>query len=228
MAMKKSKRKGLSVNFEGVESGGKAVPDGHYPVTVESVELTESSEGNEYLKWVFKINAGPSKGAKIWDNTSLQPQALWRLKGLLEVLGEDDLDGDFELDTDKYVGEELALEITNEEYQGKEKPRVTGFLAELPKGGKKGKEEENEEEEETEEEEAEEEEAPAKPAKKKKAASKDDDDDESELKKGSKVTFKDENGRKQSGKIVSVDGDTATVDVKGEDWELDISDLEAA
>jgi len=210
MAMKKSKKAAISVNFEGVEAGGKAVPDGTYRAAVESVSMEESSGGNDYLKWTWKITEGAAKGAKVWDNTSLQPQALWRLKGLLESLGEDDLDGEFDLDPEKYIGEEAVLEITNEEYEGKQKPRVTAFMSNMP-----AKDDDEDEK---------------KPAKKKAASKKveeEEEADEGEFSKGQKVSFKDEKGKTQKGTVVSVDGDSITVDVKGEEWELDASDLEA-
>ena len=122
-------KKGLSIDFSGVESGGgRAVDDGEYVAEVTSVTEEESEGGNPYLAWKWKITEnGDAKGATIYDNTSLLPQALWRLKGLLEVLGFDVPDSAMTLDLKSLIGKKATLEITNEEYRGKNKPRVTGF-----------------------------------------------------------------------------------------------------
>lgn len=211
MAVKKKgggRGRGLSVDFSGVESGGKAVPDGAYEVEVVEVTEEESSEGNPYLKWKFRVTEGPSKGAAIYDNTSLQPQALWRLKGLLEVLGVEVPDSSMDLDLSDYVGSTLTITVANEEYQGKDRPKVASY------GGEAS-------------------ESSSTQSSKKKSSSKaeeeDDDssdDSESEFKKGQKVKFVD-NKKTHKGKIVSIEGDTATVDVNGEEWELSTEDLTA-
>src|SRR5271170_3613659 len=107
MAMKKSgkKKSGVSIDFSGVESGGgRAIPDGNYTVEVTEVTEEESSEGNPYLKWIYKVATGSHKGARIYDNTSLQPQALWRLKTLLECFGEEVPDSSMDLDLEGLVG----------------------------------------------------------------------------------------------------------------------------
>jgi hypothetical protein len=206
MAIRKGgKKKGLSVDFSGVESGGKAVPDGAYEVEV--VEVTEeegADSGNPYLKWKFRITEGDSKGAALYDNTSLQPQALWRLKGLLEVLGVEVPDSSMELDLAEYTGQTLTVTVVNEEFQGRDRPKVDSYGGDADKSSRSGK------------------------TTKKKTPTKDDDDDDDdddEFKKGDLVQFEDE-GKKLKGKVVSVDGDTATVETSdGEEWEIEASDL---
>lgn len=204
-------KKGLTVDFSGVESGGgRAVDDGEYVAEVTSVSEEESESGNPYLAWKWKITeSGDAKGATIYDNTSLQPQALWRLKGLLEVLGFDVPDSAMTIDLKALVGKKATLEITNEEYRGKQKPRVTAF------NGASG--------------------AAASKATSSKAKAKDDDDEEEEeeddapkFKAGQKVKFKDEDGSLQKGVFVSQDGDMATVKVDDDEWEVELDTLKAA
>jgi hypothetical protein len=122
------KRGGVSVDFSGVESGGRSVPEDDYVATVTSIEEKESSEGNPYLAWKWKIAEGPYKGVTIYDNTSLKSTALWRLKTLLECLGVDVTDGKMSLDLKEYIGKTCGIKVTNETYQGKERPRITEFL----------------------------------------------------------------------------------------------------
>lgn len=214
------KKKGsVSVDFSGVESGGgRAVPDGNYTLEVKEVTEEESSEGNPYLKWVYVITDGPCKGAKVYDNTSLQPQSLWRLKTLLECFGVEVPDSSMDLDLSEYIEQTVDAEVTNEDYQGKQRARITGFLG----AGGEGISAKD----------------ASKPSKKK-----DDDDDDAEddkpakggakkkttapkLKEGAKVQFKDDADKTLKGVITAISGDEVTVDVKGEEWELQASEVE--
>lgn len=127
MAGPSRKRADATVDFTGVETGGRSVPDGQYLLEVVSVEEKESSEGSAYLAWKWKVAEGSLKGATVYDNTSLKPNALWRLKGLLECLGYE-VDGKFALNFREYVGKQAVANIVNETYQGKQKPRIGDFL----------------------------------------------------------------------------------------------------
>lgn len=230
MAKKSAKKGGVSVDFTGVEAGGgRAIPDGEYIAEVDEVTLETSSEsGAQYLKWVFKVPEGKYKGVKIWDNTSLQPQALWRLRQLLEAMEVEVPDGAFDLELEEYVGNSIGLVIQNEKYQGKDKPRVVGyFIASEEESSEETEEEEGEtEEEETEEEETEEEteeeeeeeEAPPPKASSKKKKGK------PEIKAGMTVTFEDD-GEEYTGKVIKIEDDVATVKVKKDEWEIAVNEL---
>lgn len=126
------KRTDCTVDFSGVESGGRAVPDGEYLLEVISIEEKESSEGNAYLAWKWKVADGTYKGATIYDNTSLKSTALWRLKTLLECLGVDVTNGKMALNFKEYIGKTCLVQVANETYQGKQKPRIGEFLRSLP------------------------------------------------------------------------------------------------
>lgn len=232
MVTKRSKKSSsVSVSFKGVQAGGMSVPDGNYRAYPEEVTQEESDDGNPYLKWKWKIVGPKAKGALVWDNTSLQPQALWRLRGLLETLGHEiDEDDEMDLDLEELAGDgnEITLEITNEKYKGKDQPRITGFSTD----GEAGGEEEDDDDKKS----------------SKKSSKKDDDDDDDDdddkkeksgkdervgkkpkFKEGSKVRFEDEKGKTHKGTVTEVDGDTIKVeDSKGEEWEIDADDLELA
>ena len=123
------KRTDVTVDFGGIESGGgRKIPDGEYLMEVLSIEEKESQDGNAYLAWKWKVVDGEYKGATIYDNTSLKPTALWRLKTLLECLGVDVPNGKLGLNLKEYQGKSLLAEVTNETYQGKERPRISSFL----------------------------------------------------------------------------------------------------
>jgi hypothetical protein len=259
VASKKKKRRSssVSVDFTGVEASSRTCEDGTYTATVQTVEETESQEGNPNLSWKWKIKNKKDNGAIIFDNTSLQPQALWRLRLLLEAIGEEIPDGEMDLNLEEYVGREARVEITNEKWEGKNRPRITGFLSldsgevkdeeegeeeeeeeEKPSKKKRPSKKDDEEEEEEKEEEEEEEEEDEKSAKKKRPAKDEDEEDDdaedekpskSKFKVGTKVKFKDEDGKTVRGVIVKLSGKTAQVeDGDDEEWEVETSDLTVA
>lgn len=217
----------LKVDFSGVESGGFDIPDGIYALTVSSVTQKKGAEtGQPYLSFEYKVAEGKYKGRKVWDNVSLQPQALWKLRNLLECMGMEVEDGEFEIELEDLEQQGVGAEIANEKYQGKDKPRIVGYLSpdamddseeeeEEEKPASKPKNTKVEKEPEPEEDggEEEEEEKPTTTRKKKTTT------EEPELKVGSKVTFEDD-GEMYEGKILSVEEETVTVKVGKDEWEL--------
>lgn len=182
MAVKKkvkSKRKGnvVSVDFTGVESGGRACPDGTFKAEITAAAEEESSTGNPMVVAKFKILNGKGKGALIYDNLSLQPQALFRLKALCEAVGIE-AEGAADIDLDDLVGQEILVDVENETYEGKKRPRAVGYAAidseaeeeESEDDADSEEEEESEESEEEEDDAEEEEEKPKKSSKVKKKA----------------------------------------------------------
>lgn len=223
----KGKKNTISVDFSNVESSG--IPDeGDYVLEVDEVEQkTSDNSGNDYLAITFKIAEGKFKGKKVWHNCSLQPQALFNLRGLLEALGFDVSTGKFEFDPADMVGETCGASLAHETYNGKTKARPVEFFStddveedEKPvaKPAPKAKAEEPK----AEEPEEAEEEAPKPKAKKKKVA------DEG-FAVGDTVSFVDDEGNDLSGKITSIEDGTYTVTTgvgkKAEEWELEESDL---
>lgn len=209
---KKTKRRTVSVDMTGVEAGGKAVPDGVYAVEVAEVTQEEGDKA-DYLKWKFRITDGSCKGAVVYDNTSLSPAALWRLKGLLECLGVDVPDSSMELDLDEYVGMEMTITVANEEFQGKDRPKVAQYGGEVDESSGKGAKSSGAESSDS--------------SGRKKTASKknDDDDDADRPKAGDRVSFEDQ-GKTYKGKIKSIEDDMATVlDDSKDEWDIPLKDL---
>lgn len=135
---KKGKAKGLSVNFEGVKAF-KLPKEGEYVAEVKEVsEETSSNSGQPYLSWVLET-AG---GATIYYNTSLQPKALWNLRGFLEAMGEEVPDGEMDLDLESYVGNKVGVVIEHETYENKKRARIVDVMpAEEVEGGDEEEEE---------------------------------------------------------------------------------------
>jgi hypothetical protein len=216
MAKPKKSKKGntVSVDMSDVESQGK-VKAGPNILTVDKVEVKEGNEA-DYLSWQFSA----STGGKVWENTSLAPQALWKLRGLLEALGLEIPEGAFDLDLDEYIGLECGAEIEHEKYQGKTK----GVIVDLYPA------EEVEGDEEDEEDEEEEEEKPAKKGKKgkKEKPAKKGKKESAEIEVGSDVTWEDD-GEEYEGKVTKIKKGVYFVEDEEEDeWELELGDLTLA
>lgn len=160
------------LDFSAVETFTKA-PEGTHVARVASVEESTFQSGNEGFKVAFEITKGAGKGAKVYDNFPLTDTALWKLKTLLEAL-KIKCDGRIILDTDKMVGKTLEIDVYHEEYEGKNRARIS----EMRKlSASKSDEEEDDEEDDLEdeddlEEDEEEEEKPKKVDKKKKKPAK--------------------------------------------------------
>jgi transcription antitermination factor NusG len=232
MATKKpasKKSTSINVDFEGVESGGGgAVPEGNYLVEVDEVtKETSENSGADYLAFIFKVKDGGFKGKKLFHNCSLQPQALFNLRGVLEALGFEVPDGPMDLDITDLVGETCGVATIIEKYEGKDKARCVEFFTEEQFGQREeggdetpakvvkpataGKAKPEPEPEPT---------KVVKKAAKKKAAA---------FEEGDEVTFEDDEGNEQTGTITGVDDDTYTVTVgkgkKATEWELEADDL---
>lgn len=164
MARRKAKSSTLTVDFSNTES---KLKPGEYLATVEEVSVETSQSNTEYLKWKFKLDAG----GIAYYNTSLQPQALWNLRNLLEALGVEVPNSALDLDLEDMLGRELMVLIDEEEYEGRKRPKMTDFWP-AEDGGSKGKDDEDDDVEE------EEEEAPKKSSKKSRVV--DDEDEEEE------------------------------------------------
>jgi hypothetical protein len=246
MAKVKRRAKGnvVSVDFTGVKSGGATVPDGRYAAKIVAVEQKEGKESGEpYLDVTWEITSKKCNGREVrFDNYSQQPQALWRLKGLLEALEIEVPDGEMDIDFDEIIADETEciIEVTGQDSPDGDRKyaRVTGH-APLSDGGtvdddedagegndrKRGKDGDDD----------------APPRRTGKAGKKDDDDNgdddddddtpparasNKKVKEGAKVKFKDEKNKPTKGTIESIDGDTATVVTDDEDtYEIDIEEL---
>ena len=213
MATVKKGKKLIKVDFTGVEAGGRLLPEGQYLFELEDIEQKEGEEsGKPYLQFELAVADGDFKGTKAWDNMSLQPQSLWKLRGFLEAAGFPTEDGAMQLDPDEMIGLMVNGDVFHEEYKGKTKHRIGSYSGVEDSTAAA----------------AEEEEAPA-PAtsKKKKPAPPPDEDDAPTWAKKQKVAFMD--GKKRLvGTITGIDGDAITVKVGEDEYEMGADDLESA
>jgi len=108
----------VKVNFKGIKVLGD-VKAGPNLLTVDKVSVEKGSEA-DFLKWQYSA----STGGKVWENTSLAPQSLWRLRGMLIALGLEVPEKSLTLDLKGYEGLQMGANIELEKYQGKEKGMI--------------------------------------------------------------------------------------------------------
>lgn len=127
-----------TIDFTGVSDGFSIIPEGVYPVTVFKAEQKMSQAQKPYINWTLKIQGGDYDGRQMFFTSSLQPQCLWSLKATLKNLGysDEDLKGNFDLDTEELLGRECQAVVIHEEYKGEMRDHVDKLIA--PEGGAVG------------------------------------------------------------------------------------------
>lgn len=147
MARKKSSKGNVKVDLSGVESSRKAIPEGSYTVSVNDAKIETSSKSSaDYIAFEFEVIEGDHKGAKLFHNCSLQPQALFNLKNVLEALGFTIPKKAFDLELSELLGLECEVEVGHETYDGKKKARIVEFIN-LEDGDEDDDEDEDDEDE---------------------------------------------------------------------------------
>jgi len=116
-----AKKSGISVDFSNTETSG-VLEEGDYLVEVDEVEDKESSTGNPMLVFTFKVTEGEGKGRKLFHNCSLQPQALFNLRAVLEALGNEVPQGVLELDPSDLIGQTCGVSSTMHSMRGRPRP----------------------------------------------------------------------------------------------------------
>ncbi len=221
----------ITVDFTNVDSGGGMLtPDGYYTAEIKSIEEEVGGDSGEpYLAVRWKTHIG----SVVFDNFSLQPQSLWVLRSCLDCMGYDTPDAEYEFDPDDLLGATCGLEVVNEEYEGRDRPKAVGYMpvdvaeaSDLYIARDSIEEEEEEQEEQEEEEEAPPPKSKRRAAAKKKAPAK---KKSTALRPGARVTFEDDNEDIIPGVIEFVEDDMATVVDDNEDsWEIPLEELTKA
>ena len=96
----------MELDFTGVESVN-YIPEGIHTVRVKDAQFSKASTGSDQLEITFETADGATR--KMWYN--LLPQALWKVKGFLEVIGIP-CEGRIKLNTKSMIGK--ACQITVE------------------------------------------------------------------------------------------------------------------
>ncbi len=117
----------VNVDLSGVEVSRKAIPEGTYEVVVNEATQKNSRDGNPMIAFEFEVAEGAHKGAKLYENCSLQPQALFKLKSVLLALGMNIPNKAFDLNLRDLVGLTCEVEVGHEVYEGKKRARILQY-----------------------------------------------------------------------------------------------------
>lgn len=107
----------IVLNLAGVKTSFEPVPAGNYGVSIVKAEqkLAKSS-GKPMIAVQYRVSEPEEhEGRILFDNFSLQPQALWKLKTILEALDWPGVDEDgLEFTADELLGAELVVSVIQE------------------------------------------------------------------------------------------------------------------
>lgn len=82
----------MNIDFTGVQSDGDFdnLPEGVYNVSVFEVKVKENNAGDgHYLNWQLKVQDDGYNNRRLFYNTSLKSQSLWKLKQVLNRIAPD-------------------------------------------------------------------------------------------------------------------------------------------
>jgi len=107
--------------MSGVSDSFEPIPDPQVDAVFTKFDITAAqSSGVPYAKLEFTVTTPEYKGRKIWRNCSFDPKALWALKGALVAFGvpAETMETDFDVEEllEEYIGSEVTLDISINEY----------------------------------------------------------------------------------------------------------------
>lgn len=128
----------LHLDLTGAKLSFEALPIGAYDAHVVEVKHGPSAAtGEPNLAWTFEVDEEPYEGRKLFLNTSLQSQAIWKLGQTLMAFGwsEEEITakGGFDLEVADLVDLPCRLVVSQQMYQGQMRNRVQRVLP--PTGG---------------------------------------------------------------------------------------------
>jgi hypothetical protein len=115
----------VSVDLQNIPESALA-PEGPVTLKVRSIERKVSSTNNPMLLWTFEVvNDLGIDYVPIWQNTSLQPQALYKLRDLVAACGV--YPGAEGFKKSDCLGRMLRGWVKHEQYNGKMTAKVDDF-----------------------------------------------------------------------------------------------------
>jgi len=118
----------INVNLVEVEGGFEVYPDGDYIVELtDRSKVAKSSEGGAYIRWIAEIIEPEEFAGKLYSwSTSLLPQALWNLKGMMEQIGVAFDEEGFEMED--AFGCQIGVENNVREYDGQDRNNAVRYF----------------------------------------------------------------------------------------------------
>ena len=92
----------------------KRVGEGLHKFKISDIDETESSKGDDMLKFTMEVVGGIDKGGTVFENVAL-PGALFKLKTIMEACGIEVPNGKMKVDLDKLIGKTFWAEVVHNE-----------------------------------------------------------------------------------------------------------------
>jgi hypothetical protein len=106
-----------------IAAPGEVIDEGWYHVRISKVEEGDSKQGQPMVNLQLKIQTeGPMMGRMLFDNASLQPQALFKLKGYYKAINYNP--GPEGHDPEKLLDGECYVYAEHEVYEGVKRAKV--------------------------------------------------------------------------------------------------------
>lgn len=117
----------MNIDFSSVPSR-EPLEEGTYLLTVAKAEEKLSSTGNPMISIEYDVTSTADGevvegGRKLWDNYSLQSQALFKLKELFDALGMD-TSTVCDIEVSDLTGQQVMAKVIQETYNGELRNRV--------------------------------------------------------------------------------------------------------
>lgn len=128
-----AKPAGTSWDFSKEEGGGagKRYREGDYLVQVIKVKpVTSEEKGTPGIEVTFKFLEGKYKGETFTDRLWNTPKSLWRMRSLIEAVGEGvpAKAADWKVIGKLVIKKEVVVTLSDDEYDGRIRSRVSDFL----------------------------------------------------------------------------------------------------
>lgn len=103
----------MKFDFTNVQGSYDPIPAGTYECTLFSCKQKTSQNGNPMLEWAFTVEAGDYEGRRVFTNTPLLPQTMWRLKNMLRGFEDvGDLDGEIDFEPEDLIGQAVLCKVS--------------------------------------------------------------------------------------------------------------------
>lgn len=115
------------VNIPRSEIEAPPLAAGTYPARIDKVKQRSSQAGNDVMNIVWTImGTDPPAGAKVLDSITLIASAFWKLDALFKGVGY--VPGEDGFMTEDLVGKECQIVVVEEEYEGRPRAKVNGYI----------------------------------------------------------------------------------------------------
>ena len=120
-------KESMNIDFSSVPNR-EPLEEGTYLLTIAKAEEKLSSTGNPMISLEYDVNATidgetVEGNRKLWDNYSLQSQALFKLKELFDALGMD-TSNIVDIEISDLVGQQVQAKVIQETYNGELRNRI--------------------------------------------------------------------------------------------------------